>query len=208
MYYDESRGAYVDRDTGEVVYYDEESQRAPIVEVIAPKGSNNKSKSKKASKASDDYLGTVAKPSSTEVKAPDGSDSEAARFERMFEMAVLENQQSPGATQLEEELYNIHVSDSYDVANPALSGGNAPAPGTSAWEDWNFARTLQSLEFEIDADAYYDDGIPRNEHEDFERKEYRASRSCRRQLATISFFICLVQVQYHPSFTANIILMI
>jgi membrane associated rhomboid family serine protease len=57
------------------------------------------------------------------------------------------------------------------------------------------------MEFEIDNDDFYDEfGQPRGEpgndgdHADFERKEYRASRSCRRQLLTISCFICLVQI--------------
>lgn len=55
--------------------------------------------------------------------------------------------------------------------------------------DLNVIRTLQLLEFEIPPDEYYND-----EAEDFERKEYRASRSCKRQLLTISFFICIIQV--------------
>lgn len=49
------------------------------------------------------------------------------------------------------------------------------------------------MEFEIHEDDYLvdEDGEPIT---DFERKEYHASRSCRRQLLTISCFIVLVQI--------------
>jgi hypothetical protein len=57
----------------------------------------------------------------------------------------------------------------------------------STWDDWTLARALQALEFEIPQET--------DPFEDFNNKEYRASRSCTRQFLTLSFFICIVQVK-------------
>lgn len=73
--------------------------------------------------------------------------------------------------------------------------------GQQRSDDWNFARTLQMLEFEISNEMV-------NGYEgDFNDKEYRASRSCSRQLLTVSFFICLIQVRSVPVYLAIVILL-
>lgn len=84
-----------------------------------------------------------------------------------------------GAISLEEELFSLHVSDNLAARNEQDSN------------DWTFARSLQALEFEISNDML--NGI---EDGDFNEKEYYAFKSCRRQLLTISFFICVGQVKY------------
>jgi hypothetical protein len=60
-------------------------------------------------------------------------------------------------------------------------------------EDWNFAMYLQLMDFEIPTDVY---GTEFDEHADFASKEIRASKSCKRQLLTLSTLICLAQVSY------------
>lgn len=84
---------------------------------------------------------------------------------------------------LEDELFNIHVTDSYDVTSPTEIERDQNPNG---WDDWTLARALQALEFEIPQET--------NQYEDFNNKEYRASKSCRRQFLTISFVICVVQI--------------
>lgn len=153
MHFDPVRRAYIDNDTGAVVYYDEEAGGADTQAVSV---ATSPSRSRKQNNAT--YSGlTVAAPKSKSVSSPtsydyksagDGSntESEAQRFERLFELAVLENQQNRGAAQLEEELYHVHVSDSYEAVNPAVAGSQATGTAHgSIWEDWNFARTLQVL---------------------------------------------------------------
>lgn len=83
---------------------------------------------------------------------------------------------------------------------------STPEGGTHASDDWTLARTLQMLEFEMsnemmvgaDGAAVYADGEDETEYidgvrGDFNEKEYRAS-SLKRQAATVSMFICIVQV--------------
>lgn len=99
-------------------------------------------------------------------------------FERMYELAKLHRVEQQ-YSQLESDLYQVHLRD-YEEPGTIVDDGN------NHRSDWNFARTLQALEFEM-ANDMMGDG-------DFDEKEYRASRSFRRQLMTMSFFICLVQM--------------
>lgn len=96
---------------------------------------------------------------------------------------IMEGGREDQKTSLAEDLYNIHMNNSYDIVEPTSNERNANPNG---WDDWTLARALQALEFEIPEET--------NAFEDFHNKEYNASKSCRRQLLTISFFICLVQV--------------
>jgi hypothetical protein len=77
-----------------------------------------------------------------------------------------------------------------------LDNPNAPLPDTAEGEhgwfdDLTLARALQAMEFEMNGETYES----RLRREDFNGKEYRAS-SCKRQLLTVSTFICLVQVNH------------
>lgn len=78
-----------------------------------------------------------------------------------------------------------------------LDNPNAPLPeatGEHGWfDDLTLARALQAMEFEMNGETYES----RLRREDFNGKEYRAS-SCKRQLLTVSTFICLVQVLISP----------
>lgn len=72
------------------------------------------------------------------------------------------------------------------VVPPAVTGRGQAA------DDWNFARTLQMLEFEMNDET----AEVRREmelHGDFEEKEYNAS-SCQKQMLTVSTLICVVQI--------------
>jgi hypothetical protein len=84
---------------------------------------------------------------------------------------------SPLNLSLEEELIHMHLSG----GEPHMESDANPG----FWDDWTMARTLQAMEFEI---------MRPQEEGDFNEKEYRASRSCRRQLATLSCFIVVVQI--------------
>lgn len=84
----------------------------------------------------------------------------------------------------EQDLYDIHFGG-VSTDPPTIS-----ADDSNTWDDWSLARSLQALEFEISNEMI--EGY----EGDFNEKEYHASRSCKRQLLTISAFICLVQVLY------------
>ena len=78
---------------------------------------------------------------------------------------------------LEQELYQMHLTQPVAPSAPPQGG----------WmDDFSFARALQAMEFEIAAEMD-------RTAEDFDNKENRAA-SCKRQLLTLSTFICLVQV--------------
>ena len=161
MYYDSLRKAYIDKESGEVVFQEEEETIQPTI-VQPPTPLRNEQKGVRGDE-----------------------DSERARkFERLFELARQEIQQN-NYNQLETEIIEMHrLGDDPERATGTIA---APQEHEPEYSDWSFARTLQALEFEIPRDGYA---------EDFGQKEYRASRSCRRQLMTMSFFICVVQVGF------------
>lgn len=82
-----------------------------------------------------------------------------------------------------------------DHHDPHMDSRVVPPPATGrgqAADDWNFARTLQMLEFEMNNET----AEVRREielHGDFEEKEYNAS-SCQKQMLTVSTLICVVQI--------------
>lgn len=84
---------------------------------------------------------------------------------------------------LENELLDLHTKGGV---------GSAPADPAQHSQDWLFARSLQSIEFEM-ADEVLEAREGMRIGRDFNGKEYRAS-SCRRQFLTLSTLICLVQI--------------
>jgi hypothetical protein len=70
------------------------------------------------------------------------------------------------------------ISSDSNHTDPPYKGASKRIP-TNEKEDWIFARALPAMRFH---------------RGDFIDKEYRASRSCRAQLLTISALICLLQV--------------
>ncbi|RYY82534.1 hypothetical protein EON63_13105 [archaeon] len=160
MYYDSLRKAYIDKESGEVVFQEEEEAIQPTV--VQPP--------------------TPLRNEHMALRQDDDSDR-ARNFERLFELARQEVQQN-NYNQLESQIIEMHrLGDDPETAASTIAAPQEHEPG---FNDWSLARTLQALEFEIPRDGYA---------EDFGQKEYRASRSCRRQLMTVSFFICLVQVR-------------
>ena len=75
------------------------------------------------------------------------------------------------------------------VNGPYTSSSTSQHQNSAGWDDWTLARTLQMMEFEIAEEVEEDQQAVG----DFADKEVRAS-NFRRQLMTISFAICLIQV--------------
>jgi membrane associated rhomboid family serine protease len=255
MHFDPVRSAYIDNESGEIVYIVEgeeaiaaaasASPSNPRIPTTTPRKKKTTSSNSSYGASSPYYAGVVATPASqtfdfeaspasavSELEPRDeenrkkkkdkhhhhrhredvekSGETRAEKFERLFEMKVAKNLKKQREQELADELYSIQLATNasdvvvnpsdIDLAcpdeNPVAVAAAASQP--SYWDDWNFARTLQALEFEIgndemmmQEDGYDENGEPIT---DFERKEYHASRSCRRQLLTISFFICMVQI--------------
>lgn len=222
MYFDPSRNAYIDEETGEVVFHENEASTAQSSAPARTRGGLFSS----FTTPTRSRMHTQYTPTSQDIEMASYQDvihendkdelviTKLDEFERLFELAAEERQQSTSTHKkkkehhqkednvnaLEQQLYNLHVTNSYDevLRSPAntvneshtdLEGITIPPENDEHINDWNFARTLQMLEFEIT-----NEGIENDEYGDFNGKEYRASRSCRRQLATISFVICIVQI--------------
>lgn len=229
MYFDPERNAYIDEETGQVVYYEDDPNSSSMIRsamvgasIASPPSTSKRSKksSKKSRGGNGDspyhavdldavevtYDSTYALPPANSSRHGGGSsrhDGAVGReaddfvitnpeeFERMFELAATMRAAGDGGV--------IGVSGDGIIATGSGGGtgtaasANTHATGGTADSDWNFARTLQLLEFEI-ANEELAGGQEGDAFDDFTRKEYRASRSCRRQLMTISFFICIVQV--------------
>jgi hypothetical protein len=139
MYFDTERNAYVDRDSGEVVFQENHNPSHTIHE-------------------GDIHLNGV------------------------HEDAKLADPENGLFTMEDHNGYGSHPG--YEHLSPNEKASNKTA---STWDDWTLARALQALEFEIPQET--------DPFEDFNNKEYRASRSCTRQFLTLSFFICIVQVK-------------
>jgi len=84
---------------------------------------------------------------------------------------------------------SVHGVDDGDHAVQSSSSGGL-------FSDWSLARTLQAMEFEIEAETLAErtrfeeeEGIER----DFSQKEYSAS-ACQKQLFTFSTLICIAQI--------------
>jgi hypothetical protein len=143
MYFDPSQNAYVDKETGEVVFVEETTpHRTPMHQQVTPPSKQHSLRN--PSSGHDDFYGiggnTIVQPTNSHNQIP-GHDIEAERFERLFELAVLENQRSVHSSHhpLEQDLYDLHVSNAYEIASPPRDV-NQPR---SVWDDWNLARTLQ-----------------------------------------------------------------
>ena len=125
MYFDPIRSAYIDTESGEVVFQEEggielgDIQPTGVAAAAPPE------------RSSSIFSATVARPQS---------------------YTPLSNHRSPAvapspednALVLEQQLYDMHVSG-VDAVEPTVT---SPADH-SVWDDWSMARTLQALEFEI-----------------------------------------------------------
>lgn len=83
---------------------------------------------------------------------------------------------------LEEQLQYMHANEGAFEVSP-------PHEDAQANRDWNFARNLQFMEFEIENEDI--EGF--DEHADFRNKEMHSS-TCKAQLLTVSFALCIIQI--------------
>ena len=88
----------------------------------------------------------------------------------------------PGLS-IEQQLHYMHASEG------AFEVTQAPHEDAQANRDWNFARNLQFMEFEIENEDI--EGF--DEHADFRNKEMHSS-TCKAQLLTVSFALCIIQI--------------
>jgi len=168
MYFDRERNAYIDKDTGEVVFQ-EESENVEILPSLPEITSTLR-----------EQRGTSARPHSisphsNSTRSPPVSPTVSTNSRGLGRSASRD---------VEEELYRS--------LDDVVEGPVDRADDPQGWEDWNLARTLQAFEIEMD-----DEMVEDPDASDFNQKEYHASRSCSRQLLTVSFLICLLQVSQY-----------
>lgn len=126
MHYDPVKRAYVDNDTGEVVYQEEQGLELTDVYISdTPPGQTTNSS----------YTATVARP------------QKYAPLSTQRSSTIAPSPES-NVVDLEQQLYDMHVSGA-DVVEPTIESPS----DRSVWDDWSLARTLQSLEFEIPNEA-------------------------------------------------------
>jgi hypothetical protein len=153
MYFDPIRNAYIDSESGAIVYQENN-------------GTSNKYNS---NNVNDDSF--------------------------ILELAKIHEHSFSGPMHNNELLYSTppssFLTDDYQQLQQVQSQGERET------DDWNFAVYLQYMDFEIPNDVY---GEEFDENADFASKEIRASKSCRRQLLTLSTLICIAQVSFfYPS---------
>lgn len=129
------------------------------------------------------YYGPIIATPSEEQLSRRSPTSSTPPFSDQRSMPGVPQPSSYDTISLEQDYINLHINDSESMPN---SNGQQHA----SWDDWTLARTLQMMEFEIAEEV-----TDRPTNGDFAEKEVRASSFCR-QIKTISFIICLVQVRY------------
>lgn len=170
MHYDPDRRAYIDSDTGAIVLQEELSanQYAPLVSPTFDSSNPMARIDNRPSSPANVSAFDIEMIQAVEASTVNTSGNNAQSFLRRVRAAF-----SP----LSQYAAPSPRSD-VPIEAPEVEG----QPGQS--DDWTLARALQSLEFEITEDPYGN----------FAETEYRASRSCKRQLMTLSFAICMVQI--------------
>lgn len=186
MYFDPKRNAYIDKETGEVIFREEEEDHVEIPTLTPEMSSTLRAQS----------IRNV--PSQTIAIRSPASPTIASSGSRDFTSGYrsISPPSHSQSVDMEQELFELYRQGSLDIAdeNPQQ------LESEEARDDWNLARSLQMFEFELmedqTGDIINDDPAAVG---DFHQKEYRASRSCRRQLLTASFFICMLQVTHLPN---------
>lgn len=162
MYFDQARNAYIDKETGEVIF--QETSGSETTANITIDGVDGVGFDTLYELSAQQHLKSVF-----EIESGGQSDSNRLVGREGDYVSVNEDEIAQ-----QRAILNLYSTTDEN--------------GEQRSDDWNFARTLQMLEFEISNEMVEGYGG------DFNEKEYRASRSCRRQLMTVSFFICLIQV--------------
>lgn len=99
----------------------------------------------------------------------------------------------PNAFSLNERDLYSNLSRVEEHHPTGREGGGVSA---SSFLDFSLARALQAMEFEIEAETWEErrrDDMEEEQDRDFRGKEYGAS-SCRKQMLTISTFVCVAQI--------------
>ena len=123
MYFDPIQKAYVDTESGEVVYREENGVELTDVYVdTVPRNDVQPSS----------FAATIARPQSYTPLSKQRSPT------------VAPTPDNEALTTLEQELYDMHVTGA-DIVEPTVTGPS----DRGLWDDWTMARTLQALEFEI-----------------------------------------------------------
>ena len=200
MYYDPIRSAYIDAEDGSVVLHD----AAP--ELCSTFSSPVRSTSSQSSRSGN----VKSKGDSPEIELDIEMiqvmdlDANAVRSQ-LLELSRLEKLNSNSQSK-EKNNYSmptiamapsavIDGSDGTSVESvPTDRVQRGGGSSTTENDDWIFARALQAMEFEISNEMIMEEGYEEGEGGDFNQKEYRASRSCKSQLMTLSAFLCVLQV--------------
>ncbi len=126
MYFDPLQNAYIDTESGEVVYREGNGiELTDVYASTAPVTPRNETQTNSI------FTATIARPQSYTPLAKNRSPAVAPSPE-------------DNALALEQELYDMHVSG-VDIVEPTVTNPT----DHSTWDDWSMARTLQALEFEI-----------------------------------------------------------
>jgi hypothetical protein len=184
MYFDPKQNAYIDKETGVVIYREEEEDHVEIPTLTPEMSSNLRAQS----------IRNV--PSQTIAIRSPASPTIASSTSRDFTSGYRSISPPGQSVDMEQELFELYRQGSLEIGdeNPQV------LESEEARDDWNLARSLQMFEFELmedqTGDMINDDPAAVG---DFHQKEYRASRSCRRQMMTASFLICMLQVISLPN---------
>ena len=196
MYYDKLKNAYIDSESGAVVQLEEgdalpfdnlqELRDRALAEQLSSGYEENKNslqqqqKTRSPTRNNNNYVGFVASTTP--------QNNNIATSDEIYLQALQDAEDGRGS---------INPISSFNSSNDN-HGGIVDRTGWG-WgfdDDWSLARTLQALEFEMEEEtleARQANQLEEAQHEDFNSKEYGAS-SCRRQLLTLSTFICIVQI--------------
>lgn len=125
MYFDPVQNAYIDAESGQVVYREEHGIELADVYV-------NEEQSIRSESKANIFSPTIARPQSyTPLSSKQRSPAVAPSPE-------------DNVADMERQLYDMHVNGA-DVIEPTVTGPE----DRNLWDDWSMARTLQALEFEI-----------------------------------------------------------
>jgi hypothetical protein len=208
MYFDADRNAYVDSESGNIVFQEGEAALShegiavAYVEEARPT-LDAFSQDVARTKNTDDFSPTIARPgiagsrdgSYSRLASPDPSPVKGKRTH-----IGADGQHTIGASShigmshgstdadmsIEDQLVRMHMEGALELPE----SGDSANPGY--WQDWSMASAMQAMEFDMMEEEQRPEEGP--EEGDFNEKEYRASRSCRRQLVTVSAFLVVVQI--------------
>lgn len=179
MYYDPIRNAYIDMEDGSVVLQ-EDSYNNTSVDTSNKSNNNNNN--------NNNYHSINKNINNNPV------DNNDLDINMMIDPAIIESQKLE-LERIERQRSNKKIEHGNEVFtdyNPIVAdppvGEHNNNNNNNNNSDWLFARALQAMEFEISNEEI------RNEHGDFDAKEYSASRSCLKQMLTLSTLICILQI--------------